>query len=404
MDETGSFNEKKLREIGVNAYTAIEVFDFIVKLPTPLGEFVFKRIVEDAYSIASIQSLETIKPQLLRAVCDGIQTSQSVDPICKYLGINNLSDRKEVDRLVMESDELFAKLQSLYKYDHLPPIEDLVRSYSCFSIPVAGDDYENSWEDIRKRMLAINDIADNNDSLSSMEKSNCFIKLCYQTLFEKLASNNSSTQHDVLFYKWYCKGELIDTVFDTIYKCGVTSVSHALWENIVKKCEQNYYLAKIVQERFNYYRLFSPNIASCSFEYKGEKKLEATVVVASLPCIPISKDNRNQINDECMFELHKMLKLRGEIGCPYQVFLSAFSGRTQTTLPIKWLKGQKELASFLYVLQAKDKVDKEYAEMASKVFVQKNDKPCSAVTLKQPDFGTLRKEYIELFNSVGINR
>lgn len=404
MAEIGPFSEKILIEIGENTSTAIEVFDFIVKLPTPLGEFVFKRIVEDAYSIASIQSLETIRPQLLRAICDGIQTSQGVDPICKYLGINNLSDRKVVDQLVMESDELFAILKSLYKFDHLPPMEDLVRSYSCFSIPVAGDDYENTWEDIRKRMLTIVDVVGNKDSLSTMENSNCFIKLCYQTLFEKLASNNSSTQYDVLFYKWYCKGELLDTVFDTIYKCGVTSVSHALWENIVKKCEKNYYLARIVQERFDYYRVFSPNIANYSFEYRGDKKQESTVIVASLPCIPISKDNKNHINNDCMYKLYNMLILRGEIDCHYQEFVAAFSGRSQTTRPIKWLKSQRELATFLYVLQAKGKSDQEYAEMASKVFIQKNDKKCSANTLNQPDYEQLKKDYKELFNSVGINR
>ena len=36
------------------------------------------------------------------------------------------------------------------------------------------------------------------------------------------------------------------------------------------------------------------------------------------------------------------------------------------------------------------KTNKEHAEMAAKVFIQKNGKACSAVTLIQPDYGIIK--------------
>ena len=89
MVENSLYTEGEIKEIDSNTNTAIEVFDFIVKLPSPLGEFVFKRITEDAYYIASVQQSDKVKEQLIESICISFQSSQSVDPVCKYLGILN---------------------------------------------------------------------------------------------------------------------------------------------------------------------------------------------------------------------------------------------------------------------------------------------------------------------------
>ncbi len=403
MKNNSSISEDRLQKVGDEAYTAIEIFELIATLPKPMGEFLFQRIVEDAYAIANVQSQEVIKHQILKALCDSFQSTQSVDPICKYLGINNYNDYKEVDQLILDSKALYEKLRSVCVLEHLPPMEELVRAYSCFSVPIAGDDFKNSWEIIRERILMINhSISDSCFNL--YESNNCFIKLSYQTIFEKLACNDPSTHYDILFYKWYCKGELIDSILDTIFKCKVSSVAHTLWELLVNRCEQHFYLSKIVQERYDYYRKFSPGLEKYTFKYSGEKEHESREIIPSLPCIPISNEKRSSVDEETLYKLHELLSARGELDCSFQSFQSVFSGRTHTTTPIRWLKGQKELASFLYVLHAKGKVDRDYADMAAKVFLQKNGKSCSAITLNQPDYDVYVKDYKDLFRELGINR
>lgn len=402
MVSSTDYSEEQLKAIEQNTNIAMEVFDFIIKLPSPLSEFVFKQIVEDSYYIASVQQFDEIKKQLLDSICFSFQSTKSVDMVCKYLGI--LNHYKEVDNLIMDGIELNKKLNDLCKFDHLPPIDDLIMAFPCFSVEVIGDDYlENMWELVRRKIMDLEGVNDDNESHNRVERENCFVKLGYQSLFEKWACDCVSVGLNKTIYNWYCKGEIIDSILDTIFKCGVTSISRSVWDLLVKKCEQNYHLSIVTQQRYNLYRLFAPNLQGFEFVYKGEKKEEYREIRASLPCIPKSNADTTPVDDEEMYNLHERLCLRGELDCTFQSFKSTFSGSTQTTLPIIWLKGQKELASFLYVLRAGGTTDISYSNQAAKVFIQKNGKSCKATTLNQPDYEIV-KEYKRLFCEVGIYR
>ena len=255
MVSSTDYSEEQLKAIEQNTNIAMEVFDFIIKLPSPLSEFVFKQIVEDSYYIASVQQFDEIKKQLLDSICFSFQSTKSVDMVCKYLGI--LNHYKEVDNLIMDGIELNKKLNDLCKFDHLPPIDDLIMAFPCFSVEVIGDDYlENMWELVRRKIMDLEGVNDDNESHNRVERENCFVKLGYQSLFEKWACDCVPVGLNKTIYNWYCKGEIIDSILDTIFKCGVTSISRSVWDLLVKKCEQNYHLSIVTQQRYNLYRLF----------------------------------------------------------------------------------------------------------------------------------------------------
>ena len=53
--------EEKLKQIEEYTNTAISIFSFLQNIPSPLGEFIFKRIVEDAYSIADVMGIDVTR-------------------------------------------------------------------------------------------------------------------------------------------------------------------------------------------------------------------------------------------------------------------------------------------------------------------------------------------------------
>lgn len=402
MELNGHISEELCRTVEEETNRAIEVFNFIMKLPSPWAEFVFKRIVDDSYAIASVLSKQKAKEYLILSICNTLQATQNIDPICSYLGV--ISHYKEVDKLVTDTDALRLKLIEVCNFEQIPNREGLILSYSCFSIPYAGDDYvENMWEMIRLKLMGILSKDRNDSAKEDCLKEYCFLKLGYKTLLEKWVCNCIPSSYDSILVKWYCDGELIDIILDTIFKCEVTSVSQGLWNHLVYNCEQNPYLSQIVQQRYDRYQRFFPALGKYVFEYKGDKKMEYKGMVASLPCIPTSYTNKTPIDDHKLYDLYEMLCMRGELSCEFQSFKSAFSGETKTTQPIMWLKGQKELASFLYVLRANRCCDMSYAKKAELVFVQRNGKPCRAVTLNQPDYDVCN-DYKKLFNEVVISR
>lgn len=192
-------------------------------------------------------------------------------------------------------------------------------------------------------------------------------------------------------------------MLDTIYKCGVTSVSQSLWELLVQECERHYYLSNITQKRYDYYRSYLPGLALFKFDYKGEKKQDNVEYVAALPTIPKSEFDQTPIDGDSMSRLYNILYRLGKIDCPFECFNSAFSGITKITLPIKWLTLQKDLASFLFVLRAEGHGNEAYASHAAKVFIKKNGRPCSASTLNQWN-DEMVKSYKNIFKEVGITR
>ena len=71
---------------------------------------------------------------------------------------------------------------------------------------------------------------------------------------------------------------------------------------------------------------------------------------------------------------------------------------------VKWyIHIIRGLAAFLCIVRGDQSANKEYSNWAAKLFIQKNGKPSSSITLNQPDFDAV-KEYKEIFNNAGIKR
>lgn len=384
--------------------TAIEVIRFIINLPSPLSQFVFRQIVQNGYAVASVLPRQEQKEQLLRAVCDGLELSKQTAPVYCYLGVER--NYRQLDDTVQRmddtcsTDDLFEKLKELCAWETLPPSVDLIQAYDCFSFSDNGN-AESLREIVRVRLT---EVMKSGIAVSQLRYS-CFRLLGFQTLFEKWIASMLDSNYDELFVNWYCKGEVIDVIIDTIAKSGVYSVSYALFERLKAQCEENYYLSIVVQQRYDFYRQFTASLPPYQFVYKGDKQYVQIMKCMALPKIAKSGTDITPVDNNCLYKLWGLLRKRGDIECEFLRFQSVFSGTYQETHPIKWLSDQNSLAVFLFILRGKNKADKEYAKKAASVFLQKNGKQCSENTLNQANTqAPCYREYIELFKIANISR
>lgn len=395
--------------------TAFDVFLFLTTIPSPLTEFIFKRIVDEAYSIASVIPFADAKKQLIESMSENINTiTVDINPICNFLNINRYY--KDVEKFITDKNKLNKIFNKYCQWNQLPSSDDLIQCYSCYSIK-RNNDNNMEWipktkRELRDKLSKLidtikDDFFDRNNTI--LEKNNCFHRLGYQTLFMNWISEKSPSINDIIFYNWYCKGELIDIVLDTIYRCNNDLISKTLLAWIIKQCESHEYLAKITQIRFNILRQINPQFSEQNFEYKGEKRESNTInsSVLALGTIPKSQKDSTPIDQICLNNLYRKLKEMNYISqdCSNYEFEQVFSNRTNKVQPIKWLKHQKELANFLLILRDNINYDNDYAERASRVFIKKNGDPCRKNTLYLADRDESNLQFFkEIFNASGIKR
>lgn len=395
--------------IGHYKDTAIDVFNFITTIPSPLAEFVFKRIVDEAYAIANVISFDCAKKQLIHAIGVNFNTEMDTDQICQFLGVNKYY--KEIEGVVMEKDMLIEKLNNVCLWQNLPSSDGLIHAYSCYSVSNLGDDWiRNTETTIWSRLMNIIEEQGSDFFLydsTVMELKNCFQRLGYQTLFINWCYNQLPSNYDCLFIDWYCKGKLVDVVLTTIFECGNNIISNSLMTLLLNECRHHRYLAEVTQSRYEDLRKIKPQLGVLYFEYEGEKKTNNKLISCmSLGFIPKSKNDRAPIGENLLYKLYEQLEYERYLDCGFEAFKVIFSGYHKHVKPIVWKKDVRELANFLCVLRAKDSErDKEYSKQAEHVFLQNNGKPCKWKSLNQPD--TQHKSYKELkkiFSLVGIER
>ena len=385
--------EEKLKQIEEYTNTAISIFSFLQNIPSPLGEFIFKRIVEDAYSIADVMGIDVTRKQLIESICSSIETSKNLDLVYKYLDV--MDYREKIDTIVMEKDKLYDFLISSSRFKELPDESSLIKAFTCFSPNSVDDEYkENLKVCVRAKILSLDEVKDNGSDLYS----NIFQELGYKTLFINW-SYGDLPEHDELFFKWYCKGTILNVVIDTVFKCDVNIISKSLMQHIKRECKSNYYLSKAFQNIYNSYRRYT-SLPEMSFECISTIEVDNSMMFSALPRI---QDSGRDISDECLYKLYQLLTCHGDIQCPFEAFKAVFSGRASFAEPIQWFRSAKILAAFLCIVRGDQSANKEYSNWAAKLFIQKNGKPSSSITLNQPDFDAI-KEYKEIFNNAGIKR
>lgn len=388
--------------------TSIDVIKFIINLPAPLSQFVFRQIVCNGYKMASVLPKQEQKDHLLKAVSLSIELSKQTAPVYCYLNVEH--HYRRLDEAVQQMDEttgtelLFNELKHLCSWDTLPDSAELIHAFDCFSFSDNGNT-ESLREIIRMRLEDVLYENPNIDKVLQNSHCSCFLQLGYQTFFEKWIASMLDATFDDLFVKWYCKGEVLDIVIDTIANCGVYTVSQSLFERVVSQCAENYHLSNIVQQRYDYYRQFTASLSPYQFVYKGVVKQNQLTKSMALPKITKSATDTNPIDESNLYDLWALLKKHGDIECEFLSFQSVFSGAFKETRPIRWLRDQNSLAVFLYILRAKHKADKDYAKKAASAFLQKNGKQCSENTLNQANTqASCYREYVDLFNEANIKR
>lgn len=185
--------EEKLKQIEEYTNTAVSIFSFLQNIPSPLGEFIFKRIVEDAYSIADVMGIDVTRKQLIESICSSIETSKNLDLVYKYLDV--MDYREKIDTIVMEKDKLYDFLISSSRFKELPDESSLIKAFTCFSPNSVDDEYkENLKVCVRAKILSLDEVKDNGSDLYS----NIFQELGYKTLFINWLYGDLP-EHDELF-------------------------------------------------------------------------------------------------------------------------------------------------------------------------------------------------------------
>ena len=91
---------------------AFDVFLFLTSMPSPLAEYVYKRIVDEAYSIANAIPFEKAKSQLIESICGNISTEVvDINPICHFLGVGRYY--KDVENSITDKDALIKLLEKI---------------------------------------------------------------------------------------------------------------------------------------------------------------------------------------------------------------------------------------------------------------------------------------------------
>lgn len=396
MKETG-INTDLTRKGFEMAEKAMSVYCFISELPSPYGEFVFKNIIEDARTVASVLTDSTALSQFIDAVCDCIYAEADSLPLMECLGMTEHQD--EFDEMVLEREELKRIVRKYMTISSIPSDTQMMSIMSCFTPTRLEDDKRDIvLNSIQNRMLSI---TKSNPDIEKKLKASVSIPqfhyLGYLTRFHEWFSMKQSTlEENVLFYQWYSKGMLLDIVLDTVFKCGVSAISKDLWDYIQKACNGDYHLADLFNRRYNELSRFYRWADTDPFEFLGIRndttKEDAESIKLSLPKI-MKEGGAEPYSTNEVGNIYRMLVQSGYIDkkkTTIQDFLRAFDGNRSPVKQIVWEKGQKSLATFLLISNGTGKTNKEHAEMAAKVFIQKNGKACSAVTLIQPDYGIIK--------------
>ncbi len=390
----------------INRWTekAFSTYLFFSKLPSPLSSIVFKRIIDDSYCIAS--SLP--KATRLDSVIEGISNAIDLDcddfsPLLDYLQIR-VVEKNDIDSTISKNDRGRIKkaLNSKVTLRGLPAKENLVDSFPCFSQTVLDNDVIPNYKEIvRNRLTAFSLKYGNQFFESPMPlKIRPFQTLGYKTLFNEWFNDETDRQIDLLLFRWYCKGDLLCIVLDTIFRGESTSISRVMWKYLNDACEKDPYLREITQEQYEEYRIFVPSVPPHEFVFKGKKPLETDAESLGLfPTLPrvVRKQRINgYLNENEIFALYEKLIENGFLDrneTPFEAFSKVFSGEGRCARPIKWHGQQKELATFLAIAQGRS-TSKEYSKAASSLFLQKNGKSCQINTLNQPDYS------IDIFDNI----
>lgn len=265
--------------------TAIVVFEFLMSLPATLSRFIFKRIVEEAYEIASCQDYS-------KAIND---LSEIFSTIYESLS------KKEIEYLAncanVSSDVFVSAIENrepLFISDELPELSRLIKCYACFADSNSDKQSKKDLEEIPfwtalEETLAIPQPDITNDIY--LTKDNIFYKLLYIKVFQFVRDKDFVEGYSHVLY-WYCKGEILDVVFDCIWKNTNTQIAKSLFTILTQACFEDKHLSEITKKRYFEYAKYNP-ICPPSVNFNCSSKVTG---IAGLALFKQDKENSYDIS------------------------------------------------------------------------------------------------------------
>lgn len=411
--------EVKEQEIESYVNTAIEVSKLVSSLPSPLDAFVFRQILMNGYAVCAVIPQQEAVQQLIEAACMSFSTSNDPQPFMKLLvNMNDFnSDRFKqvehcldeiVDNSMLARQRLAEILNEVKNQESFPQLEQVFSLYRIFSQPVSRAVYvEGLRVPLRKKLTEL--IQKN--PLMAVEpledEPNAFKYLGFQTfLLTWCFSSESCKRLDHLFFRWFCKGELLDIILDTMANCQSHFIRQSFMDLLIDWSKNDSRLTSILQQRYDRYLTCSTQLPPHHFESTVNSfSIKQEGKVGALDCIEGLQKGKSY--EDALQALYTQLSLLKKIECTSDTFSTAFGGELGFTSKITWKSTQYELASFLYILRC-EKMTKEYADRAAKVFCQKNGSEAKGITLLQPKYVDnklyMRGDYKKLFNDCGFMR
>ena len=139
----------------------------------------------------------------------------------------------------------------------IPSITELTNTF--YDICYINDiDFANhSFFDKSSEEAFLNATKKNYSNESTDIKSSPFYKLSYISsviyVLEKNETKEDDPYYNDIFNDLYLKGNILNIIFDTIYKSDVTEISQQLYDILREKCDNNCYLCDIVNNVYERY-------------------------------------------------------------------------------------------------------------------------------------------------------
>ena len=244
--------------VTIKAKRAISVFRFLSSIPRDLQRHVFYQILVDSYAQSEFLTHGRALRDLVTAISTHIFNEEEIKKVCELLFPGKLSSK--ILTVIQAGD--FEKLEDESQI-RLPEIKDMLQVFAFFRW--SGDgvlDLSNVIETVED--LIAED--ENKYSHISVEE-NAFEKLGFLTLMsntlERLSgqSEKLKPEHKCLFVRWYCSGQILDVVFDTMLNSKVTTIKRMLLNHVEAECWNDSLLCEVVNERGNEFRAFNRMLA-----------------------------------------------------------------------------------------------------------------------------------------------
>lgn len=388
-------NDKQIIEkVERDAQRAVSVSRFLTAMPSPLSNHVFRHIIEEGIRAGSVLPQHEVARQLAESIgmhYNHTMAGSSIDLLCRLTGVPK--DILYGDILSFDAGKVTDIMRRSCKMESPEEIRKLVLCMDCFSI----DDATAIRDRICQKLLYVNECENIRREqpkgreeylLPSMKTDvarNIFEELGYQTLMESWAnSDEEDRNNDVLFYEWYCKGEIMDTVLDCIFAYEIPSVSRKLFAYLKDACRLDANLAEVVNEHLTSLRALDIRIPEMKLEGAPLSPLEHGEYIPALPEITESDGNGGSraISQAQLGNLFRELTSAGYLSYEsWSQFLTAFSGRGRYVKEkIEWQDSQQTLAMFLYYANG-GKTSDSYCRMAMELFSRRNNGKCSLETL-----------------------